>query len=90
MSCPWPVNLNLERGQFTVIKNRRTIQRPFKVSILSVLLRDNVKSPTYQKIYIYINEIQNIPSSSCLSNSIKILKSTKENHAHILLNIYFV
>lgn len=26
----------------------------------------------------------------CLSNSIKILKSTKENHAHILLNIYFV
>lgn len=42
------------------------------------------------KKYIYKWDSKYSFVVECLSNSIKILKSTKENHAHILLNIYFV
>lgn len=37
MSCSRPVSLNLEHGQFAVIKNRRTVSATFKVSIFIVL-----------------------------------------------------
>lgn len=65
MSCFRPVRLNLEHGQFAVIKNRRTVSATFKVSIF-IVLSSHAFATLYYEYF-----------STCASSPISSFNGTK-------------